>query len=94
MSPRDNERRSSSNSAAAWCSCPDGKEPGPRWLCQHVGLLLLTCLVVIVKPTERLTPLGSLALAPLFEEVGSPKVVVPVSKGMVQRVLCLLGHPG
>lgn len=36
--------------------------------------------VIIVKPSEK-SPLGSLAVAPLFEEAGFPKGVVQVLTG-------------
>jgi aldehyde dehydrogenase (NAD+)/retinal dehydrogenase len=41
---------------------------------------LATGNVMIVKPSEK-SPLGSLALAPLFEEAGFPKGVIQVLSG-------------
>lgn len=41
---------------------------------------LATGNVIIIKPSEK-SPLGSLALAPVFEEAGFPKGVVQVVTG-------------
>ncbi|OAG42479.1 hypothetical protein AYO21_03355 [Fonsecaea monophora] len=58
-------------------------------------LKLAPCLatgnVMIVKPSEK-TPLGSLAIAPLFEQAGFPKGVVQVLPGDGQTGALLASH--
>lgn len=52
---------------------------------------LATGNVLIVKPSEK-TPLGSLALAPLFEQAGFPKGVVQVVTGGAETGALLSAH--
>jgi len=52
---------------------------------------LATGNVLIVKPSEK-GPLGSLALAPLFEEAGFPRGVVQVVSGTGQTGALLAAH--
>lgn len=52
---------------------------------------LATGNVIIVKPSEK-TPLGSLALAPLFEKAGFPKGVVQVITGPGETGALLASH--
>lgn len=52
---------------------------------------LATGNVLIVKPSEK-TPLGSLALAPLFEKAGFPKGVIQVITGAGQTGALLSSH--
>lgn len=52
---------------------------------------LATGNVLIVKPSER-SPLGSLAIAPLFEEAGFPKGVLQVVTGAGPTGALLASH--
>lgn len=52
---------------------------------------LATGNVLIVKPSEK-SPLGSLAIAPLFEEAGFPKGVVQVLTGAGTTGALLSSH--
>ena len=52
---------------------------------------LATGNVLIVKPSEK-TPLGSLALAPLFEQAGFPKGVIQVVTGAGETGALLSSH--
>jgi acyl-CoA reductase-like NAD-dependent aldehyde dehydrogenase len=63
-----------------------------------VGILLLKALpalatgnVMIVKPSEK-TPLGSLAIAPLFEQAGFPKGCIQVLLGGGEVGALLASH--
>ncbi|EME78748.1 uncharacterized protein MYCFIDRAFT_178857 [Pseudocercospora fijiensis CIRAD86] len=63
-----------------------------------VPTMILKCIpalatgnVIIVKPSEK-TPLGSLALAPLFEKAGIPKGVVQVITGAGETGALLASH--
>jgi len=52
---------------------------------------LVTGNVLIVKPSEK-TPLGTLALAPLFEQAGFPKGVIQVVTGPGETGALLSSH--
>ncbi|KAF7194858.1 Aldehyde dehydrogenase [Pseudocercospora fuligena] len=63
-----------------------------------VPTMILKCIpalatgnVIIVKPSEK-TPLGSLALGPLFEKAGFPKGVVQVITGAGETGALLASH--